>query len=366
MNSKTRLILLLIYSCCYVIGMAQQEEIPLAEIEFKRGGMAAITIDDCYQLTNNQNWVSGAIWYPAPINLAEDFEMEVALFFGCNDNGADGIVFIFSPKLKVGYAGEGMGFSGLNPSLGIEFDTYQNFHLDDPAKDHIAIMENGNINHRFNSVKPVTINSNLEDCKKHKVKVIWKAAAMELQVYLDDFKIIDLHKNIVKDLFKGNPAVYWGFTAATGGQRNQHKVCFEKLVFEELPKAPAFTTTEMTKMLKGDITALNNVLFESGSAILKKEAAVELAKLLTLLRENPAYHIGIYGHTDSVGDTQKNESLSLKRATTIVDFLSSKGISANRLSAKGMGAAYPIASNDKAAGRLKNRRIEIYLYKPIP
>jgi len=85
-----------------------------------------------------------------------------------------------------------------------------------------------------------------------------------------------------------------------------------------------------------------------------------------LLKENPNHHLSIYGHTDAVGDEKKNEQLSQKRAETIVDYLIANGVDKKRLSAKGMGEQYPIASNDNATGRLKNRRVEIYLYIPIP
>jgi len=358
------LLFFLLFSTSLLIG--QKENISLRDIKFRKGGDVSKLGKHCYQLTSDQVWSSGAIWYPNPINLTEDFEMEVELFLGCRDEGADGIVFIFSPELRVGYAGEGMGFAGLYPSLGIEFDTHQNFHLEDPSKDHVAVMSNGRINHVNNLAGPIVINNNLEDCKNHKVKIIWKANEKELLVTLDGANIIGLQKNIVADIFKDKPNVYWGFSAATGGQRNQHKICFEKLVFEELPVPNTFKNSKEMAILKGDITALDNVLFESGKSTLKKASATELSKLLTLLKENPEHHLSIYGHTDAVGNEDKNERLSQKRAEAIVDYLVANGINKKRLSAKGMGEQYPIASNNNAAGRLKNRRVEIYLYMPIP
>jgi len=80
----------------------------------------------------------------------------------------------------------------------------------------------------------------------------------------------------------------------------------------------------------------------------------------------PEYNLSIYGHTYSTGDDKENEFLFQRRAESIANFLISKGIASSRLIAKGLGASYPIASNDNARGRSKNRRIEIYLYKPIP
>ena len=360
------LLLLAVFPICLV---AQKKNISLQDIKFRKGGDVVKLDENCYQLTSDRTWSSGAIWYPNPINLTEDFEMEVEIFLGCRDEGADGVVFIFSSKLKIGYSGEGMGFAGLYPSLGIEFDTYENYHLGDPSKDHIAVMSNGQINHidyTNNLVGPIEMSNNLEDCKNHKLKVQWKTKEKELLVSLDGSNIVGLQKNIVADIFNENPDVYWGFSAATGGKKNQHKICFKKLVFEELPRPNTFDKKKETTLLKGDITSLDNVLFESGKATLKKNSEKELGKLLTLLRENPKHNLGIYGHTDAIGDAQKNEQLSEKRADAIVDYLVSKGIDKKRLSAKGLGEQYPIASNDNAAGRLKNRRVEIYLYLPIP
>jgi len=85
-----------------------------------------------------------------------------------------------------------------------------------------------------------------------------------------------------------------------------------------------------------------------------------------MLKEHPEYNLSIYGHTYSTGDDKENEFLFQRRAESIANFLISKGIASSRLIAKGLGASYPIASNDNARGRSKNRRIEIYLYKPIP
>ena len=104
MNVKKYLLTTFILICLGSFGVAQIVDVPLSEIKFKKGGTATKLESHCYQLTNDQNWNSGAIWYPALVNLKENFEMEVELFFGCSDAGADGIVFIFSPNLRIGYA----------------------------------------------------------------------------------------------------------------------------------------------------------------------------------------------------------------------------------------------------------------------
>ncbi len=346
---------------------AQKIEIDLSKITFKKAGDVRKMADDCYELTNDFRWSSGAIWYPKPINLAEDFDMEVDVFLGCKDEeGADGIAFIFSPKLSIGRAGEGMGFSGLYPSLGIELDTWQNEHLGDPGEDHIAVLGNGNPSHHFNMTSPIPIGKNIEDCKNHLLKVAWKARQKVLLVTLEGKNLVRLQENITATIFKNDPKVYWGISAATGQFSNTHKVCFKKLEFDELPEELAFERAKKLALLKGDMLPLEQVRFESGKASLREGSQAELDKLVSLLKDHPEMHLGILGHTDSAGSNKTNKTLSQKRAESVANYLISKGILADRLNAKGMGERFPIASNREATGRIKNRRVEVYLYKPYP
>ena len=92
--------------------------------DFLMSGTAQRTGDQCFTLTEDSNWKGGAVWFRNKVDLNQDFSMEIDVFLGCDDNGADGMVFIFHPYLTTGYAGEGMGFGGLIPSFGVEMDTY--------------------------------------------------------------------------------------------------------------------------------------------------------------------------------------------------------------------------------------------------
>ena len=360
------LLLLLLTTGFFLPLSAQKKNIPLSEIRFKKGGDVVKMRDGCFRLTQDRPWSSGALWYPNPINLAEDFEMELDVFLGCREVGADGIVFIFSPTLSLGYAGEGMGFAGLYPSLGIEMDTYQNLHLGDPQADHVAVLSNGLTSHRFDLAGPVKIATNLEDCKNHRLEVTWIAGRKELRLVLDGKNLIGLQKNIVADIFNDNPNVYWGISAATGAKYNTHKVCFEKLVFEEIPVDLEFSFSEKYRLFEGETLVLDKVDFQPGKSTLKKDSYRELNKLVNLLKDNPEYHLGVFGHTDNTGNEQGNEIISGKRAQEVIDFLVAHGISKDRLSANGLGERFPIASNNNASGRFKNRRVEIHIYRPIP
>lgn len=199
--------------------------------EFKLGGYATIFNDECIRLTPDRPFTSGSAWYEQPIDLRQPFELTVCLVLGTNDElGADGIGFIFHPTMQTGYRGEGMGFAGLVPSLGIEFDTYQNYHLADPPADHLAVNLNGQPHHFASIAGPVEL-PNLEDGNKHLLWVRWDPGVNKLVIHLDGVPRVDLALNLITEVFDGNPRVFWGVTAATGRKTNFHDICIKKLTF---------------------------------------------------------------------------------------------------------------------------------------
>ncbi|MGB3097263.1 MAG: OmpA family protein [Candidatus Deferrimicrobiaceae bacterium] len=105
------------------------------------------------------------------------------------------------------------------------------------------------------------------------------------------------------------------------------------------------------------LTALS---FASGSAELGPENFDVLTKLQRVVREFPAARITVEGHTDNVGNDAANQALSQRRAIAVRDYLlQNVAMSADRLTAVGYGKNRPIAPNDTAAGRARNRRIDV-------
>ena len=100
----------------------------------------------------------------------------------------------------------------------------------------------------------------------------------------------------------------------------------------------------------------NQVYFESNAAILQAISSVELDALVRYLKNTLNAQILIEGHTDNTGTSTQNNLLSLQRANAIGDYLQQKGIADNRIQRKGLGATMPIADNNTAEGRAKNRR----------
>ena len=102
----------------------------------------------------------------------------------------------------------------------------------------------------------------------------------------------------------------------------------------------------------------NAVRFDTNKSTLTAAAKMNLDKLVTVFNQYPDTDIVLYGYTDSSGPADFNLKLSEQRAASVKSYLSGKGISASRFTVNGMGIADPIASNETAEGKSKNRRVE--------
>ncbi|WP_114903115.1 T9SS type B sorting domain-containing protein [Kordia sp. SMS9] len=194
---------------------------------------------DCFEITQNINNQSGAVWSGTPIDMLEDFVVEFRGFFGTNDaNGADGITFIIknTQTPEIGNSGGGMGYSGINNSLAVEFDTWQNNDLGDPFFDHLAIVSLGNNNHfsGANLAGPIQASptsNNIEDGVEHIIRIEWTAATTTLDVYFDCSLRLSYSGNVVNTILGGTSQAYFGFTGSTGGSVNLQRVCFDYVSF---------------------------------------------------------------------------------------------------------------------------------------
>lgn len=115
---------------------------------------------------------------------------------------------------------------------------------------------------------------------------------------------------------------------------------------------------EMKKLKAGKTIVLNNVFYDFDKATLQIESTKELDALVELLKTNPTLRIELGSHTDSKGADDYNLDLSEARAKSVVDHLIDKGITAERLVAKGYGESAPVADNGTDEGRQQNRRTQ--------
>ncbi|MEO8717956.1 MAG: OmpA family protein [Burkholderiales bacterium] len=135
------------------------------------------------------------------------------------------------------------------------------------------------------------------------------------------------------------------------------------LAADEQNKRLAAQLEEMKakKTERGMVLTLGDVLFDTGRSDLKPGAMRTLGQLAAFLNENPERNVIIEGHTDSTGSAAYNQALSEQRALAVKNALAGRGIAGERISAVGFGPGKPVASNDTAAGRQQNRRVEVIL-----
>ena len=110
---------------------------------------------------------------------------------------------------------------------------------------------------------------------------------------------------------------------------------------------------------RGLIVNMSDVLFDFGSYTLKPGAREKLAKISGIVLAHPGLTLQIEGHTDSVGTDEFNQQLSERRADSVREFLAENGVPASSITARGFGKSQPVASNDTAEGRQRNRRVEL-------
>ena len=117
----------------------------------------------------------------------------------------------------------------------------------------------------------------------------------------------------------------------------------------------------LTRIAKGNSITLNNLYFDYDSDKILPTSNAEIERLSLFLKRNKQVCIEIIGHTDNQGSKSYNLDLSQRRANALMNALIKKGISADRLTSKGMGSTQPIATNDTEQGRAQNRRVEILI-----
>lgn len=104
--------------------------------------------------------------------------------------------------------------------------------------------------------------------------------------------------------------------------------------------------------------ALQGIQFETAKANIKPASFPLLNQIANILILNPTYLIEVQGHTDNVGEDAYNLNLSNERASSVREYLISKGVSQSKITSKGYGEAKPVASNNTKAGKTQNRRVE--------
>ncbi len=177
-------------------------------------------------ITEDEASQSGSIWSNYKIDLTEDFTIKFDIYLGDGDGGADGSAFVLQGSCtSAGGSGSSLGYGGINNSLVVEFDTYDNGGNSDPSNDHIGVLKNGDPDHwSGNLTAEYDSGGNIADDSWHSVEINWTTALDSLAVSWDGSNILNYTGDIVTDLFAGDSQVFWGFTGGTGALTNLQKV----------------------------------------------------------------------------------------------------------------------------------------------
>ncbi|MDT3695342.1 MAG: OmpA family protein [Ignavibacterium sp.] len=151
---------------------------------------------------------------------------------------------------------------------------------------------------------------------------------------------------------------YWVRLFNFGGTPNEVER-FTLYVLEMESMKQEIEASEMFEAINKNGFIALYINFETGKSTIKQESQNIIDELFSMLNENATLKIVVEGHTDNVGNSSSNKTLSEQRALSVKDALVNKGISAERIEAVGYGQDKPIADNTTEEGRTKNRRVEI-------
>jgi outer membrane protein OmpA-like peptidoglycan-associated protein len=138
----------------------------------------------------------------------------------------------------------------------------------------------------------------------------------------------------------------------------------QKAAMEQATQGTGVSVSQTAdNQLKLDIPS--DVSFDTGRYDIKPNLRPILDRFATTLNQNPVTTVTIIGHTDSTGTDAVNDPLSVNRAASTRDYLVARGVAINRITINGRGSHEPIADNNTAEGRAKNRRVEIFVAEPV-
>ena len=154
-------------------------------------------------------------------------------------------------------------------------------------------------------------------------------------------------------------AVGAGAGAVIGNRMDKVK----KQAQAQLPNATVETVKYANNLDAVKVTFDSGILFATNKADLNQTSKNELNNLANIMKQNADVSIDVRGYTDSTGSDAINQPLSVNRAQSVANYLTQNGVKYSQMkNVNGYGSSNPVASNETAAGRQQNRRVEVYLY----
>jgi OOP family OmpA-OmpF porin len=122
-------------------------------------------------------------------------------------------------------------------------------------------------------------------------------------------------------------------------------------------------TRDISLTSEGATVVLDHLIFEQGKAVINPKSFQQLDELVAMMKDSPKIEIQLEGHTDNVGNQQANLKLSQQRVDAVKKYITTRGVSKNRVQTKAFGGSQPIAKENTEEARAKNRRVEMRVLK---
>ena len=143
------------------------------------------------------------------------------------------------------------------------------------------------------------------------------------------------------------------------GLDNRGSYYDQTIIVEKAMQQEVTASDLIDELNKSGHVAVYGINFDTGKATIQPDSEAVLQQIVVLMQQNAALKLRVEGHTDNVGAAAANQTLSQKRAQSVVAWLTAQGVAAARLTAAGFGATKPVADNGTEDGRAKNRRVEL-------
>lgn len=151
--------------------------------------------------------------------------------------------------------------------------------------------------------------------------------------------------------------------AGTGAIIGSRMDKVKKQAEEQLKNATVETVKDSNGLDAVKVTFDSGILFATNKADLSQTSKNELNNLAGIMKQNSDVSIDVRGYTDSTGSDAINQPLSVNRAQSVANYLTQNGVAYSQMkNVNGYGSSNPVASNETAAGRQQNRRVEVYMY----
>lgn len=178
-----------------------------------------------------------------------------SLFDGNTDTGADGITFVVqNVSASIGGAGQGIGYAGISPSVGVEFDTWQNPYNNDPGSNHLGIDVNGNVNHGTGSPNTLPVATRFDDGNIWYAWIDYNGTNLEVRANQTGIRPDSymLSRALSISTILGTDTAYVGFTSGTGADWGNHDILSWEYrdTFNPIP-GPSPTPEPATMLLMG-------------------------------------------------------------------------------------------------------------------